>query len=139
MTPVLADTGPLVAIVDGSDRDHRRCIAALKRLVDPLLTTWPAVTEAMYLLGQTANPLDSQDALLAALERRAVHVAELGHEDVPRLRALIRTYRDLPMDLADATLVRVAERDGIRRVFTLDRRDFEVYRIGRRETFTILP
>lgn len=77
--------------------------------------------------------------LLAAIERRVIVIAEVGPEDVPELRALIRKYRDLPMDLADATLVRVAERDRIRQVFTLDRRDFEVYRIGRRETFTLIP
>ena len=139
MRGVLVDTGPLVAIVDESDKDHRRCVNVLKQLVDPLVTTWPAVTEATYLLGQTRNPLDSQDALLATIERQVVVVADLGPKDVPRLRALIRKYRDLPMDLADATLVCVAERDGIRQVFTLDTRDFEVYRIGRRETFTIIP
>ncbi|HYM91015.1 MAG TPA: PIN domain-containing protein [bacterium] len=139
MRGMLIDTGPLVAVVDESDKDHRRCVNVLKRLVDPLVTTWPAVTEATYLLGQTSNPLDSQDALLATIERHVVVVADLGPKDVPRLRALIRKYRDLPMDLADATLVCVAERDGIRQVFTLDTRDFEVYRIGRRETFTIIP
>lgn len=139
MRGVLVDTGPLVAVVDESDKDHRRCVNVLKQLVDPLVTTWPAVTEATYLLGQTRNPLDSQDALLATIERQVVVVADLGPKDVPRLRALIRKYRDLPMDLADATLVCVAERDGIRQVFTLDTRDFEVYRIGRRETFTIIP
>jgi uncharacterized protein len=139
MTPLLVDTGPLVAIVNEGDKDHPRCAAELKKLTDPLLTTWPVVTEAIYLLGQTANPLDSEDALLAAIDRQIILVAKVDREDVPRLRALLQKYRDLPMDLADATLVRVAERDGIRQVFTLDRRDFEIYRIGRRETFTIIP
>lgn len=139
MTRVLVDTGPLVAIVNESDGDHDRCAAELKKLADPLLTTWPVVTEAIYLLGQTANPLDSRDALLAAIDRQVILVTKVDREDVPRLRALLQKYRDLPMDLADATLVRVAERDGISQVFTLDRRDFEIYRIGRLETFTIIP
>jgi uncharacterized protein len=139
MTRVLIDTGPLVAIVDATDKDHDRCAGELKKLTDPLVTTWSVVTEATYLLGQTANPLDSQDALLAAIERQIVLVAAVAHPDLLPLRALLRKYRDLPMDLADATLVRVAERDGIRQIFTLDRRDFEVYRIGRRDTFTIIP
>ncbi len=139
MRGVLVDAGPLVAVVDESDGDHQRCVSVLKHLSDPMITTWPVVTEAMYLLGQTQNPLDSQDALLAMLDRQLVLVVELRREDVPRLRALIRKYRDLPMDLADATLVRVAERDAIRQVFTLDRRDFQVYRLGRRETLTIIP
>ncbi len=139
MRGVLVDTGPLVAVVDASDKDHRRCVDALKRLSDPMISTWAVITEAAYLLGQTQNPVDSQDALLETLDRQVVVIAELGREDIPRIRALIRKYRDLPMDLADASLVRVAERDAIRRVFTLDRRDFKVYRPGRRETFTVIP
>lgn len=139
MRGVLVDVGPLVAVLDESDRDHQRCVSVLKRLSDPLITTWPVVTEALYLLGQTQNPLDSQEALLAMLDRQLVLVVELRREDLPRLRALIRKYRDLPMDLADATLVRVAEREAVRQVFTLDKRDFQVYRLGRRETLTIIP
>ncbi|OLC30084.1 MAG: hypothetical protein AUH31_05260 [Armatimonadetes bacterium 13_1_40CM_64_14] len=139
MRGVLVDVGPLVAVLDESDRDHLRCVSVLKRLSDPLITTWPVVTEALYLLGQTQNPLDSQEALLAMLDRQLVLVVELRREDLPRLRALIRKYRDLPMDLADATLVRVAEREAVRQVFTLDKRDFQVYRLGRRETLTIIP
>ena len=139
MRGVLVDAGPLVAVLDESDGDHQRCVSVLKRLSDPMITTWPVMTEAMYLLGQTQNPLDSQEALLAMLDRQLVLVVELRREDLPRLRALIRKYRDLPMDLADATLVRVAEREALRQVFTLDKRDFQVYRLGRRETLTIIP
>ncbi len=139
MRGLLVDTGPLVAVVDASDKDHRRCVDVLKRLSDPMISTWPVITEAVYLLGQTQNPVDSQDALLDTLGRQVVLIAELRREDVPRIRALIRKYQDLPMDLADASLVRVAERDAIRKVFTLDRRDFEVYRLGRRETFEVIP
>ncbi len=139
MRATLVDTGPLVAAIDESDRDHRRCLSVLKQLSEPLVTTWPVVTEVVYLLGQTQNPIDAQDALLAMLDRGLVVLAALGHEDVPRLRTLIRRYSDLPMDLADATLVRVAERDGLRQVFTLDQRDFKVYKPGRRESFTIIP
>jgi predicted nucleic acid-binding protein len=139
MRGLLVDTGPLVAVVDESDKDHRRCVSVLKRLSDPMVSTWPVVTEAVYLLGQTQNPVDSQDALLDIIDRQVVLIADLRREDVPRIRALIRKYQDLPMDLADASLVRVAERDAFRKVFTLDRRDFEVYRVGRRETFEVIP
>jgi predicted nucleic acid-binding protein len=63
----------------------------------------------------------------------------LGQEDVSRMKDLMAKYRDQPMDLADAALVRVAEREGLDRVFTVDRTDFEVYRIGTRRTFRIVP
>jgi predicted nucleic acid-binding protein len=63
----------------------------------------------------------------------------LGQEDVPRVQELMAKYRDQPMNLADAALVRVAERDHLDQVFAVDRRDFEVYRIGRRKPFRIVP
>lgn len=132
---LLTDTGPLVAIFDESDEAHGRCAAVLKRTSPPLTSTWPVVTEAMYLLAS----LQAQDALLAMIERGALSLAPIETGDVPRIRTLIRKFRDLPMDLADATLVRVAEREGIRRVFTLDRRDFSVYRSGRGRPFTLVP
>jgi len=93
----------------------------------------------MYLLGQTHNPLDSQEALLAMLDRQLVLVVELRREDLPRLRALIRKYRDLPMDLADATLVRVAEREAVRQVFTLDKARLPNLQARAPETLTIIP
>jgi hypothetical protein len=89
----------------------------------------------MYLLSFSS---EAQDALLEMVERGAVRVLPIEETDIPRVRALIRKYRDRPMDLADATLVRVAERESIQQVFTLDRRDFTTYRVGRR-AFAIIP
>jgi predicted nucleic acid-binding protein len=63
----------------------------------------------------------------------------LGVDDIPRIRELMRKYRDLPMDLADAALVRVAERERLRRIFTIDRRDFQLYRLSRIGRFVVLP
>ena len=90
----------------------------------------------MYLLGFSAH---AQDALWRLLEGGAVKILALDEADVPRMRELMRKYRDLPMDLADAGLVRVAEREGISRVFTIDRRGFELYRPRRIRRFTVLP
>ncbi len=133
---ILVDAGPLVALVDGSDEHHARCVGALRELTEPMGTVWPAVTEALYLL---LDVPEGQDAVLEMLRRGAVRLVPLGQEDVSRLQELMAKYRDQPMDLADAALVRVAERDGLDRVFTVDRRDFEVYRIGKRRTFRIVP
>ena len=63
----------------------------------------------------------------------------LGKEDIAPIKNLMKKYRDLPMDLADAALVRVAEREGLRQVLTLDQRDFNVYRLPRKGRFTLLP
>lgn len=133
---ILVDAGPLVALIHADDRHHARCREALKKIREPLGTVWPALTEAMYLLGFSST---AQDALWRLLERDAVKILSLDASDVPRMRELMRKYNDLPMDFADAALVRVAEREKIPRIFTIDRRDFEVYRPRGLRRFAILP
>jgi predicted nucleic acid-binding protein len=135
MRAVLVDAGPLIALIEPTDRHHRRCVAILKTLTDPLLTVWPAFTEAMYLLRGSAR---SQDALWGMVESGGLDYAALTPDDAPGMRQLMQRYRDQPMDLADAALVHVAERDGLRQIFTLDRRHFAIYRIKRRTRFTIV-
>ncbi len=132
---ILVDAGPLVALLHRDDRDHERCAEAFRRVRGPLGTTWPPLTEAAYLLGFAPR---AQDALLEMIERGALRLLPLDESDLPRVRGILHKYRDLPMDLADATLVHVAEREGTLRVFTLDRRHFSVYRAGRR-AFQIIP
>jgi hypothetical protein len=133
---ILVDAGPLVALADASDQHHARCLTAIREIREPLGTVWPAVTEAFYLLSDVSR---GPQTVLEMLRRGAIQVLPLGVEDVPRMQELIAKYRDQPMDLADAALVRVAERDGLDRVFTVDRRDFAVYRIGGRKAFRIIP
>ena len=136
MRGVLVDAGPLIALLEPTDRHHARCVAALKEMTDPLVTVWPAFTEAMYLLRSSDR---SQDALWSMVETGGLEFASLTPDDAPEMRELMRVYRDQPMDLADAALVAVAEREGLRQVFTLDRRHFEVYRIKKRTRFKIFP
>jgi predicted nucleic acid-binding protein len=133
---ILVDAGPLVALVDADDQHHLACLAALKEIREPLGTVWPALTEAMYLLSDMPR---AQEALWEMLTRRAVQLLPLDLADAPRMRELMRKYADRPMDLADASLVRVAERDGIRKVFTVDRKDFTVYRLHGRVRPIIVP
>jgi hypothetical protein len=133
---VLVDAGPLVAVLDRSDAHHQRCVEALKGIREPLVTVWPAFTEAMYLL---RGSWDAQDALWQMLASAALGLLRIEAGDVPRMRELMRRYRNLPMDLADAALVRVAEREQIRRLLTLNRRDFTVYRPAKIGRFSILP
>lgn len=135
MRAVLVDAGPLVALLDRSDPDHQACRSALTAVRDPLATVWPAVTEAMYLLGRVSWP--AQDALWELLEE--VRILPLEPRDTRRMRALMEKYRSLPMDLADAALVAVAEREMIRAIFTLDGRDFGVYRPARIGRFSVIP
>jgi uncharacterized protein len=102
-----------------------------------MVTTWPVLTEAMYLLGDAAGWV-AQRALWQMIERNALEVAQLSANDVARTRALMEKYSDTPMGIADATLVAIAEANGLKRVFTLDS-DFRVYRYRGRESFEIVP
>jgi hypothetical protein len=90
----------------------------------------------MYLLGFSTR---GQDALWEMIERQVLQIIPLDASDAPRMRELMVKYRDLPIDLADAALVRAAERESCRQIFTLDRRDFQAYRPHGLGRFVILP
>jgi predicted nucleic acid-binding protein len=133
----LTDAGPLIAIIDGDEADHEACLAALDELELPLVTTWPAFTEAMYLLGD-AGGITGQRALWRLLHTGRLRLGELSSDGVARSARLMDKYADIPMDLADATLVAYAEEHGHRRIFTIDT-DFDIYRIHGRQRFDVIP
>ena len=133
---ILVDAGPLIALIHEDDNEHRRCREAFAAMNEPLGTVWPALAEAMHLLSFSPQ---AQQALWEMIETGAVEILPLGIDDVPRMRELMHKYRDLPMDLADAALVRVAERERLRRIFTLDRHHFQIYRSSRIGRFAVLP
>ncbi len=133
---ILVDAGPLVALLHRDDNDHEKCVEAIRNLPEPLLTTWMPVTEAMYLLDFSVK---AQAALLEMIERGAISVLQVETTDLRTINSLMNKYHDLPMDFADATLVHVANREHIDRIFTLDRRDFSIYRLSSGRVFTIIP
>jgi uncharacterized protein len=133
---ILVDAGPLVALVNRSDAWHEQCLATSKSFREPFFTVWPAVTEAVFLVRRS---LLAQSQILRIVESGEVRFADLDRSDIPRICELMAKYDDLPMDLADAALVRVAERERIRTIFTLDRHDFEIYRPARIGRFHIVP
>lgn len=135
---ILTDAGPLIALVDKGEPDHDACVACLPNLSGPMVTTWPAFAEAMYLLGE-AGGWRAQESLWSMLQQGDLEITFQGPDDYERMRALMQKYRDQPMDLADASLVRLAEERSLPDIFTLDERDFRTYRIRGRQTFRIWP
>jgi predicted nucleic acid-binding protein len=135
---ILTDAGPLVAILDRGEAHHQACVACLAELTGPMLTTWPAFTEAMYLLGDAGGWV-AQRALWRLIEQGDLEIVVQGDAPRQRMIALMEKYQDRPMDLADASLVALAEERGLRDIFTLDRADFQTYRIQRRQTFRLWP
>ena len=122
--PGLLDTGPLVSFLASGLKHHSWTVEQWKRLRPPLLTCEPVLTEAAFLLKREGR---EADALFALLERGVIRIALGLQNEQADLRALMHRYRNRPMSLADACLVRLSEthRDG--EVFTLDS-DFSIYR-----------
>jgi predicted nucleic acid-binding protein len=124
MRAAIADTGPLVAFLDRSERRHAWAVERIGELEAPLLICEPVLAEAMYLLGRIPA---AQDALFGLIENGALSIAFHVEEHVSALRRLRQKYSDRPMSLADACIVRMAELFDRHVVFTLDS-DFAVYR-----------
>lgn len=133
---VIVDTGPLVALFDESEPAHQVCLDALQSMRAPLITTWPVLTESFYLLSDWQK---GQAELWEFILSGGLTITEIPVSYCGRLRDLMHKYRDKPMDLADATLVVLAEIHKARVVFTLDRRDFSVYRPKHLKHFDLIP
>ncbi len=136
MRRVLVDTGPLVAILSKSDEHHERCVEALRSMPGPLLSYWPVITEAAWLLRKSPSAVQQ---LLRSVDSGFVELLPLGNLDAKALAEIMKKYASLRPQLADAALVYLAGRDGIEVIFTLDRRDFSVYRSAKKKPFRILP
>ena len=136
MRSVLLDTGPFVALLDRSERNHNRCVRFLRDYSGALLTTEPVLTETVYLLGPS---IKARTACIEFILKGGAQLVPQSVASLKRAAALMEKYRDVPMDFADATLTVLAEEANIKEVFTLDLRGFQTYRIRGRKPFTILP
>ena len=117
---MLTDAGPLIGLLDGDDRHHRRCLAVADELPPgPLLTTWPCFTEAMFILHRRGGHRYQSELWKMYLRDRLV-LHDLTPRELVRMADLMDQFHDTPMDLGDASLVAVAETRGLRQVFTLD-------------------
>jgi len=136
MRQVLVDTGPLVAILSSADQHHATCVETLRHLPGPLLSCWPVITEAAWLL--RAYPRAVQQ-LLRSTDSGFLELLPLAGTESKALAEAMKTYADIQPQFADAALVYLADREGIDTIFSLDRRDFSVYRSARKRPFRIVP
>lgn len=133
---VLLDTGPLVALLASDDSWHVPCTEQLHSLTTPLLTSWPVLVEADWLLRTRPSAVQH---MLAWVRSGTIRLLPLEDEAVPWMMAFLGKYRKVRPQIADASLVYLADREQIDTIFTLDRRDFSIYRFGRNRSFRILP
>lgn len=130
MNDIVVDSGPLIALFDRSDAHHSRAVQLVKSLSGRLVTNFAVVTEVVYMLD--FSPQAQRDFLFWA-ERSLILDTGTG-ADLPRIRALLDKYADLPADFADASLVALCERLGSTVVASVDS-DFTVYRTQDRRAF----
>ena len=131
---VLVDTGVLVALIDPDTREHKWAQDWAKRLPQPFQTSEPVLTEAAFVLARDGFDADE---LFALAEAGVIRVGLRFEDERAALRELMARYRDVPMSLADATLVRLAELNDDSRVFTLDA-DFRIYRRHRNKLIPVI-
>ena len=124
---VLTDTGFWYAFFNPKDKFHLQTINIMQSLDEGLITTWPVITETSYLLGKALG-VPSQFRFISALEYDYIEVSDIQLQNLGRIQQLMEKYADLPMDLADASLVILAEELGHGRILSTDMREFKTYR-----------
>ncbi len=136
MRRVLVDTGPLVAILSRHDEYHETCVRVLREMPGPLLSCWPVITEAAWLLRSSARVVQQ---LLQSIDGGFLELLPLAGSEADAIAAIMKRYEDIQPQLTDAALVYLAGREEIETIFTLDQRDFSIYRSAKKRSFRIVP
>ena len=138
---IIVDSGFWFGLLDKGDRYHPSCRQFIQQCNEPLVTTFPVLTESLHLLmsrGYAAQGLTLLDTLDRLHKSDSFSIFSLTDAHLPRIRQLMAQYLDLPMDLADASLVLLAEQLGNGRIVSTDQRDFNTYRWKNHHPFTNL-
>ena len=123
-------------MLSASDEHHDACVEQLRQIRGPLLTCWPVITEATWLLRAYPRALRR---LLSSFGGGIFQLLSLDEADLSGIAAILAKYQGLGLQLADASLLHLANRDGIETIFTLDRRDFGVLRLARGKKLRVIP
>jgi predicted nucleic acid-binding protein len=135
---IIADSGFWIALFHQKDPYHQAAVSALDKFADRLLiVTWPVIVEASHLLLQRAG-FQRQVTFLQTIQRGGADIFDLDEQHLSRICVLMEKYQSLPMDLADASLVILAEALGHGRILSVDQRDFNAYRWKNQQPFTNL-
>jgi predicted nucleic acid-binding protein len=134
VTPVLLDTGVIVALFDRSEQRHAECVSLIDSLERPLVTCEAVIAESCYLLRRIAG---APEAILENVEQSLFQIPLQLSQSAGKVRAIIRKYHDMPADFADACLIELADVVGTGEILTLDS-DFHSYRWRRTRPFELL-
>ncbi|EXU66529.1 twitching motility protein PilT [Streptomyces sp. PRh5] len=135
---LIVDTGPIVALLNRNDPDHKSCAELLESHDGELLITPYVLTETCYLLAKYVSP-DAEINLIEAVAAEDLVQVPTAREDLSRMAELMRQYRGFPLGVADASVVALAERLKAPSVATLDHRHFRAIKPLHVPALTLLP
>jgi predicted nucleic acid-binding protein len=133
---ILVDTGPLVAILSKRDQHHKLCVECLQQLEGPAFTCWPVLSEALWML--RSSPV-SVDSLITSFDGDRFALLPMDESSLPWIDRFLRRYRKVGAQLADASLMYLAEQQDFETIFTLDCQDFSVYRLRGNRAVQLIP
>lgn len=130
MQKTLIDSGVIIALFDRSDRFHLKAIEFLKSFEGELITSWAVLTEVSHMLDFNAQ---AQIDFLKWVEIGGLKIYDIPQDEITHIRAMIEKYADIPMDLADATLMYIANKENIKKIASIDS-DFDIYRTLKKQS-----
>lgn len=134
MQKTIIDSGPLIALFDGSDKYHIKVLNFLKSYRGKLITTWAVITEVSHMLDFN---LQVQIDFLKWCEFGGVEIYPILQDELSNIIMMMEKYSDIPMDLADGTLMYIASKENIKNIVSIDS-DFDIYRTIKKQSLNNL-
>lgn len=134
MNKTIIDSGPIIALFDKSDKYHHQVLDFLKSFKGELITSWAVITEVSHMLDFNLNV---QIDFLKWIELGGIEVFDISQNEIADIRVMMEKYLDIPMDLADATLMYIASKENIKNIVSIDS-DFDIYRTLKKQNLNNL-
>ncbi|MEA3229069.1 MAG: PIN domain-containing protein [Campylobacterota bacterium] len=134
MQKTIIDSGPIIALFDKSDKYHYQVLAFLKKFKGNLVTSWAVITEVSHMLD---FHLKVQIDFLKWIEIGGIEIYNISQDEIANIRVMMEKYLDIPMDLADATLMYIADKEYIKNIVSIDS-DFDIYRTLKKQSLNNL-
>ncbi|WP_323594820.1 type II toxin-antitoxin system VapC family toxin [Aliarcobacter butzleri] len=134
MLKTIIDSGPLIALFDRSDKYHNKVLDFIKSYKGKLITSWAVITEVSHMLDFN---LQVQIDFLKWCEIGGIEVYDISQTEISNIRIMMEKYIDVPMDLADATLMYIANKENIKNIVSIDS-DFDIYRTLKKQSLNNL-
>lgn len=134
MQKTIIDSGPIIALFDKSDKYHHQVLNFLKSFKGELVTSWAVITEVSHMLDFN---LKVQIDFLKWIEVGGISIYDIAQDEIANIRVMMEKYLDIPMDLADATLMYIANKERIKNIVSIDS-DFDIYRTLKKQSLNNL-